>query len=127
MGMLARLKEYIVSVGVSVAGLEKAIGSSNASIGAQMRKEGGTIGSDKVEKILSVYGDLSAEWLMRGEGAMLRPIVIADNGSIAAGGDVSGSQTGGVDRSLEEKVRELETENAYLRGQVDLLMKLVRG
>lgn len=32
------------------------------------------IGGDKIVKILSVYPNLSAEWLMRGEGEMLQEI-----------------------------------------------------
>ena len=31
-----------------------------------------TIGSDKLEKILIAYQDLSAEWLLRGTGSMIK-------------------------------------------------------
>lgn len=123
MSIVERIRALASIKGITIAEFERKANLANGYIG----KVKGSIGSEKIEDILSAFPDLSVEWLMRGEGAMLRPIVIADNGSIAAAGDVSGGQTGGGDRSLAEKVKALETENAYLRGQVDLLMQLVKG
>lgn len=68
--VLQRLKEFIDYKGISIAAFEKNIGMSNASFGKSL-KVGGTIGADKIEKILSIYPELSAEWLMRGKGDML--------------------------------------------------------
>lgn len=44
---------------------------SNASFGKSLRS-GGAIGTDKLENILSVYPRLSPNWLLTGEGTMLR-------------------------------------------------------
>ena len=68
--VLQRLKEFIDYKGISIAAFEKSIGMSNASFGKSL-KMGGTIGADKIENILSVYPDLSAEWLMCGKGDMI--------------------------------------------------------
>lgn len=69
--VLERLKEYIDFKGVSIASLEKAVGMSNGALRKTIQAGKG-IGTDKLEKILILYPDLSAEWLLRGEGEMLR-------------------------------------------------------
>lgn len=69
--VLERLKEYIDSKGITIASLEKAAGLSNASFRKALQSGNG-IGTDKLEKILMVYPELSAEWLLRGEGSMIR-------------------------------------------------------
>ena len=65
--MLNRLKKYIDYKGISVSAFEKSIGMSNASFGKSL-KNGGSIGGDKLEKILSVYPETNAEWLFMGLG-----------------------------------------------------------
>lgn len=69
--MLNRIKKYIDYKGISVSAFEKSIGMSNASFGKSL-KNGGSIGGDKLEKILSVYPDINAEWLLTGDGEMLK-------------------------------------------------------
>lgn len=69
--VLKRLKEYIDSKGISVSAFEKSIGMSNASFGKSL-KQGGAIGSDKLEKILIIYSDISPEWLLTGKGEMIQ-------------------------------------------------------
>lgn len=68
--VLARLKQYIDLKKISVSAFERSIGMSNASFGKTL-KQGKGIGSDKLEKILSVYTDLNPEWLLTGRGEIL--------------------------------------------------------
>lgn len=68
--VLDRLKEYIDIKGISIAAFERSIGMSNASFGKSL-KQGKGIGSDKLEKILSIYPDLNPAWLLTGEGEIL--------------------------------------------------------
>lgn len=68
--ILDRIKQYIDLKGISVSAFERSIGMSNASFGKSL-KNGGAIGSDKLENILRVYPDISPIWLMTGEGEML--------------------------------------------------------
>ncbi len=69
--ILDRIKQFIDSEGIAVSAFEKSIGMSNASFGKSLRS-GGAIGTDKLENILSVYPKLSPNWLLTGEGAMLK-------------------------------------------------------
>lgn len=69
--ILERLKEYIDYKNISVAAFERSIGMANASFGKSLKNKG-AIGSDKLEKILMVYTDISSEWLLTGKGSMLK-------------------------------------------------------
>lgn len=70
--ILKRLKQYIDSKGISIAAFEQSVGMSNASFGKSL-KNNGAIGTDKLEKILSVYSEISPTWLLTGEGEMIKP------------------------------------------------------
>ncbi len=67
---IERLKMYLDAKGIKNAQAEKACGFSNGLIGNAL-KDSSSIGSDKLERILIIYPDLSAEWLLRGTGEMI--------------------------------------------------------
>ena len=67
---IERFKAYLDSKGITNAQAERDCGLSNGLIGNAFKTKT-SIGSDKLEKILSTYQDLSAEWLMRGMGSMI--------------------------------------------------------
>jgi len=69
--ILDRIKAYIDYKGLSISAFEKSIGMSNASFGKSL-KNGGAIGTDKLENILKIYQDLSPSWLITGRGEMLQ-------------------------------------------------------
>ena len=69
--ILDRIKLYIDTTGISIAAFEKSVGMSNASFSKSL-KNNGAIGTDKLENILSVYSDISPEWLLTGQGDMLK-------------------------------------------------------
>jgi hypothetical protein len=68
--MLKRIKQYIDYKGIGIAPFEKSIGMSNASFGKSLKK-GGSIGCDKLEKILNTYPDLNPIWVILGKGQMI--------------------------------------------------------
>lgn len=69
--ILDRIKLYIDTKGISIAAFEKSVGMSNASFSKSL-KNNGAIGTDKLENILSTYSDISPEWLLTGQGDMLK-------------------------------------------------------
>ena len=76
--ILKRLKEYIDYRGISVAAFERSIGMANASFGKSLKNKG-AIGTDKLEKILSIYPEISPVWLITGEGDMLKTKRTSEN------------------------------------------------
>lgn len=68
---LQRLSKFIDFKQLSVSSFEKTVGFSNGSLGSQI-KNNKTIGVDKLENILKIYPELSAEWLLTGNGKMLK-------------------------------------------------------
>lgn len=75
--IVRRIKQFIDAKGISIASFERSIGMSNASFGKSY-KNGGAIGSDKIENILSVYPDINPSWLLTGRGNMLKSEEIAE-------------------------------------------------
>ncbi|MDR3366699.1 MAG: hypothetical protein LBO71_07010 [Prevotellaceae bacterium] len=69
--IIARLDEYVAQRGDNYAQLTAAIG---ASVGyfSLMRKTKGSLGAEMLSRILTHYSDLSADWLLTGQGTMLK-------------------------------------------------------
>ena len=65
----ARLGEYIEAKGISYYAFENSIDASRGAISKAV-KEGKSIGSNVLEKILSGYTDLNPVWLLTGVGDM---------------------------------------------------------
>lgn len=73
---LSRIKNYIDFIDVSVASFEKSVSMSNGSFASQF-KNNKTIGVDKIENILRKYPEINPEWLLTGQGEMLKGQVVA--------------------------------------------------
>jgi hypothetical protein len=71
MGTVERFKEYLDFKGIANFRAEKDCGLSNGLIKNALSANS-SFGSDKLEKILNTYPDLSAEWLLRGIGSMIK-------------------------------------------------------
>lgn len=120
--VLDRIKKYIDFKGVTIAAFERSIGMSNASFGKSLKNKG-AIGSDKIEKILSVYPDLSPTWLLTGSGSML-----LSNGSNTISGDISNSAVstaGPAINTVGQHSVELQTENHHLQQRISDLERLL--
>ncbi|WP_343622830.1 S24 family peptidase [Flavobacterium lindanitolerans] len=62
-----RVGEYMAKKGISYYAFENSIGASRGSISKAV-KEGKSIGSQVLEKIISIYTDLNPTWLLTGQG-----------------------------------------------------------
>ena len=69
--IINRLVEYIECKGISFNAFDKSIDASNGYIGKQI-KNNASIGGDVIEKISCIYADLNIDWLITGNGKMLR-------------------------------------------------------
>ena len=71
-GVLQRVISICRQKSVSESQIAKMIGSNQKTINQQLRGER-SISLDTISKILSSFEDISSEWLLRGEGDMLKP------------------------------------------------------
>lgn len=80
MKLINRLESYIKYKELSLNAFDKSIGAANGYIGKQIKADG-SIGSDAIEKISSIYTDLNLHWLVTGAGSMIvgEPGVNVDN------------------------------------------------
>lgn len=74
-----RIKTFIDYKGLSISAFERVAGLSNAVYRKALDNEK-TFGVDKLEKIIEAFPELSAKWLLTGEGPMCgeEPVVSAD-------------------------------------------------
>lgn len=76
-----RIKQYLDYRGIRVGAFEKVVGMSNGSFASQL-KHNKTIGVDKLENILKKYTDIDIEWLLTGEGDMIKLNVLREKGEV---------------------------------------------
>lgn len=67
----ARLAQYLALVGISERDFNRRTGFSNGLLGNAV-KNGRALGSDKLERVIHAFPDLQPEWLLTGNGPMLR-------------------------------------------------------
>lgn len=104
--IIERIKQYIDHKGISVSAFERSIGMSNASFGKSL-KNGGAIGSDKLENILNTYPDISPTWLLTGEGEMIV--------------DLNGSDSSYTNFESGIPLIPVEAMAGYLSGEVSVM------
>lgn len=70
MKTIERLRVFLEEQSISKNDFDKRIGASNGYIGKQI-KNSASIGTDVIEKIISIFPQLNIIWLLTGEGPML--------------------------------------------------------
>ena len=79
MGVRERLKAYLKHNNISQSAFAEAIGASTGYVNAIAK----SIGPDKIPIIKSIFTDLNIDWLLTGEGSMLKNT----DQSVSQGGD----------------------------------------
>lgn len=125
-GIKNRLKQVIDFQGISIRQFEKSIGASNAYI-SSIKDD---ISTKYIRNIMRVYPNISIEWIIAGEGSMLRS-GSASNTQISqvANGDsnrqmqhISNADADDVLR-LTKRIQELQQQNAKLIDIISSLSK----
>lgn len=96
-----RLKIFIKYLGIGQAKFEKKCNLSNGYV----NNSKGNYGASKLDYILKVFPELNRDWLLYGEGEMLKSSVNIENGDnstqvIGDGNHVSAPST--LDKALDE-------------------------
>lgn len=114
-----RLILFIGSLNIGQGKFEKECGFSNGYINNISKN----IGADKLQKILSRYPLLNQNWLLTGEGEMLRggSTVVANNSGITAvnnTGRITASQDGSADNALANYAGMIEEIHNILLNEI---------
>lgn len=135
--ILERIKQYIDFKGITIAAFERSIGMSNASFGKSLKKQG-AIGTDKLENILMVYPDISPDWILTGQGNMLKsaeasPPQYSGTGEMIVSDEPVQYNTGpketmvdkllGIIDKKDNIIREQAEDIGHLRSELEQLKK----
>jgi hypothetical protein len=118
--IINRIALIINKLDISVRSFEKNIDVSNGTIQKAIANNK-TVGSDVLNKILCNYPEISAEWLMRGEGNMLFDSIDinhSNNRNINNTGDFSGVNGDVNITTAKMEHHTLVDEVVFLRGQI---------
>lgn len=126
MGVKERFKEFIAYKRLTQRRFQASIGVSSAYINSIT--DG--IGADVLRKVSIEYPELNTDWLLTGEGEMLRP---AAGHTATASGDSSVAAinshvtTGGDTALLQERVKHLEEMLAEKERLIKVYEKMTEG
>jgi len=116
-----RLLEFLVYLGIGQNAFEKNVGISNGYISHNK----GSIGSEIVSKISKIYSELNTDWLLSGNGEMIKSTVNQNN---VNGDNIQGHNVS-VEKSQTDKFLDLlKTKDDQLsksQEQIDRLIGLL--
>jgi len=108
--------KYIESQGITKKDFFQSIGISESNFkGKGLHSE---IGSDKLVKILTAYPDINVEWLLTGEGNMLKNI-----NNDYKDGEMSSDLLKEPESFLKKRIRFLEISNELMSQEIERLRK----
>lgn len=119
---IARLDEYMHYAGLNDNKVTVECGLSNGVIG-KARKSRSVMSGENIVRILSVYRDLDARWLMTGEGEMISGVSYSDIPNITDFLKKQNSELMAKIDLLNQEIGELKNElKSMKKGNVQLGM-----
>lgn len=115
MNVKERLKKFIKSQNLKISDFEKSINASNGYINSISKG----IGVDKLELIIENYPILNIEWLLTGNGSMLKDIP-----SVSLGAEAERDESELISK-LRKQIEGLERELEMQRGFIETQKKLI--
>lgn len=99
--IIQRVREFLSCNSISINSLAKQINVAQATLNPQLRGDR-TLAANIVVKILETFPDISAEWLLRGEGEMCK----SNSGSAQVEATVTPSQDESIWKAKYEAIKE---------------------
>ena len=96
-----RVREFLSCNSISINSLAKQINVAQATLNPQLRGDR-TLAANIVVKILEAFPDISAEWLLRGEGEIYR----SNSGSLQFEAAITPSQDESIWKAKYEAIKE---------------------
>lgn len=107
-----RVNEFRKSLDLSILAFSKEININQTTLNKQLKDGGCGVQVSTLTQILDTYPDISAEWLLRGEGEMKR----GDEWKVAQFVPVHDTEL--VD-ALKDHIATLKGENERMRKEID--------
>ena len=101
--IISRIKQFADSQGISNRALERSMGVSEGTMSKAFRNNT-EIRTDNIESIVESYPQLSAEWLLRGEGEMFKREAVSESEIVM---------------QLVNKIAQLSEENGRLKALIE--------
>jgi len=114
--IIQRIKEIIENKSLSESQFSKLISANQKTINQQLKGERG-ISIDTILSILSSFEQISSEWLLRGEGSMLRSNSKVDKTNYEKLLEEYTKQTEDLLSERDDEIRRLQLDNAILRAK----------
>lgn len=126
MDVKQRILDFIKYKGISIKRFEEMCQLSNGYI-SSMRKG---FGSDKLNNVLNSFPDLNRDWLLYGEGEMLKPSISqtsnGDNNTQVSGNKNQVNSSSTLDRALDE-ISEQRKLVSKSQEQIDRLLAIIEN
>ena len=107
-----RVNEFRQSLGLSILAFSKAININQTTLNKQLKEDGCGVQVSTLIQILDTYPDLSAEWLLRGEGDMKK----GEEWKVTQFIPVPNNEL--VD-ALKDHIATLKADNERMRREID--------
>lgn len=111
-GVTQRVREFLESIHLTVNGLSRVINIGQPTLSKQMKEGGCGVSLTTIVLLLGAYPDLSAEWLLRGEGDMKK----GEEWKVTQFIPVQNNEL--VD-ALKDHIASLKAENEHLRKDIE--------
>ncbi|MDR0605705.1 MAG: helix-turn-helix domain-containing protein [Bacteroidales bacterium] len=124
-----RLLEFLSYLDIGQNAFEKKVGISNGYI-SHIK---GSIGSDIINKITYVYPKLNAEWLLTGEGEMLKDVSMNNvngngNTSVAGNGNITNANITEMlelQKGYQEMIKTSQVQLSESQSQINRLITII--
>lgn len=111
-----RVNEFREKEGLSIRAFALKIGMLQETLNKQLKEDGRGVSISTIVLILAAYPDLSAEWLLRGEGEMKR----GDDWKVTQFIPIQNNEL--VD-ALKDHIATLKGENERLRNEIESMRR----
>lgn len=124
-----RIRQVIDYKGISINKFSIQIGVSNSYFNKILR-DNNSVGSDKIEKILREYPEISPEWLILGSGEMLKnndtitQTTTGDNNISIGKGNIKGNNAINSNAGTND-TKQLQKELADCKNQLEEYKKMI--
>ena len=109
-----RVNEFRKSLDLSILAFSKEININQTTLNKQLKEGGCGVQVSTLTQILDTYTDLSAEWLLRGDGSMKK----GDNWKVTEFIPVQNNE---LVEALKDNITLLKENNAMLKEKVRVL------